>query len=149
MEQQTKEQYIDWLVGDETTWRDIKDEAEKYGIVKLSDKTWDEMIPLVADAKFAAPVVEEFSENSFVTLTEEDHEFLDADLVEEEEEPIIQPDEPIKEPEDEPLFFDYVRQGVLLTCQHCGYQVQTSLGGDKICPVSEPKCPRPSPNEVN
>lgn len=150
MEQQTKQEYIDWLLGDETTWRDIKDEAEKYNVAKLSDKTWDEMVPLIADAKFAAPVLTE----------EEDHDFLDAELVEDEEEtaiePTIQPEEPTKEPKEvvesaieEPLYFDYVRQGVVLQCQHCGYQVQTGLGGEKICPVSEPKCPRPSPNEVN
>lgn len=128
MEQQTKQEYIDWLLGDETTWRDIKDEAEKYDVTKLSDKTWDEMIPLVAEAKFAAPV-----------LTEEDQEFLNADLVEDEEETVIELSE------DEPLYFGYVRQGVTLNCSHCGYQIQTSLGGEKVCPVSEPKCPRPSP----
>jgi hypothetical protein len=134
MEQQTKEQYIAHLMS--APWQDIKDEAELYGVEKDTDDKWKDLIPAIADAKFAAPV-----------LTEEDQEFLDAELVEEEI-PTIQPDEPIKEPEDEVLRFDYVRQGVLLVCQHCGYQIQTGLGGDKICPVSEPKCPRPSPNEV-
>jgi hypothetical protein len=124
MEQQTKEQYIAHLMS--APWQDIKDEAELYGVEKDTDDKWKDLIPAIADAKFAAPV-----------LTEEDQEFLDADLV---EETVIQPDEVLR--------FDYVRQGVLLVCQHCGYQIQTGLGGDKICPVSEPKCPRPSPNEV-
>jgi hypothetical protein len=125
-QQQTKEQYIAHLMS--APWQDIKDEAELYGVEKDADDKWKDLIPAIADAKFAAPV-----------LTEEDQEFLDADLVEEEI-PTIRLDEVLR--------FDYVRQGVLLVCQHCGYQIQTGLGGDKICPVSEPKCPRPSPNEV-
>jgi hypothetical protein len=130
MEQQTKEQYLEYLQS--APWQDIKDEAELYGVEKGADDKWKDLIPAIADAKFAAPV-----------LTEEDQEFLNVELVEEEviEEP--------KDSEDEPLYFDYVRQGVVLQCQHCGYQIQTGLGGEKICPVSEPKCPRPSPNEVN
>jgi hypothetical protein len=129
MEQQTKEQYIEHLMS--APWQDIKDEAELYGVEKEADDKWKDLIPAIADAKFAAPV-----------LTEED---LSAELVEDEEETVIEsPDS-----DDEVLHFDYVRQGVVLQCQHCGYQVQTGLGGDKICPVSHPKCPRPSPNEVN
>lgn len=131
MEQQTKEQYIAHLKS--APWQDIKDEAELYGVEKDADDKWKDLIPAIAEAKFAAPV-----------LTEEDREFLDVDLVEPEDETAIEPEES----EDEVLRFDYVRQGVLLVCQHCGYQVQTGLGGDKICPVYEPKCPRPSPNEV-
>ncbi len=126
MEQQTKEQYIEQLMS--APWQDIKDEAELYGVEKEADDKWKDLIPAIADAKFAAPV-----------LTEEDHEFLDVDLVEDEEYTVIELSE------DEPLYFDYVRQGVTLNCSHCGYQIQTSLGGEKVCPVSEPKCPRPSP----
>lgn len=129
MEQQTKEQYIEQLMS--APWQDIKDAAELYGVEKEADDKWKDLIPAIADAKFAAPV-----------LTEEDHEFLDVDLVEDEEHTVIELSE------DELLYFDYVRQGVTINCQHCGYQIQTGLGGEKICPVSEPKCPRPSPNEV-
>jgi hypothetical protein len=127
MEQQTKEQYIAHLMS--APWQDIKDEAELYGVEKEADDKWKDLIPAIADAKFAAPV-----------LTEDDQEFLSAELV--EDETVIE--EP-KDSEDEPLYFDYVRQGVTLNCQHCGYQIQTGLGGEKICPVSEPKCPRPAP----
>lgn len=130
MEQQTKEQYIEQLMS--APWQDIKDEAELYGVEKEADDKWKDLIPAIAEAKFAAPV-----------LTEEDHEFLDVDLVEDESQTVIEL------PEDTPLYFDYVRQGVTINCQYCGYQIQTGLGGEKICPVSEPKCPRSSPNEVN
>jgi hypothetical protein len=130
MEQQTKEQYIEQLMS--APWQDIKDEAELYGVEKEADEKWKDLIPAIAEAKFAAPV-----------LTEEDREFLDVDLVEDEEQTVIELSE------DKPLYFDYVRQGVTINCQHCGYQIQTGLGGEKICPVSEPKCPRSSPNEVN
>jgi hypothetical protein len=130
MEQQTKEQYIEQLMS--APWQDIKDEAELYGVEKEADEKWKDLIPAIAEAKFAAPV-----------LTEEDREFLDVDLVEYEEQTVIESSE------DKPLYFDYVRQGVTINCQHCGYQIQTGLGGEKICPVSEPKCPRSSPNEVN
>lgn len=129
MEQQTKHEYIEHLKS--APWQDIKDEAELYGVEKGADDKWKDLIPAIADAKFAVPV-----------LTEE----VEPELVEDEEETVIEEPEVS---EDEVLRFDYVRQGVLLTCQHCGYQVQTGLGGDKICPISEPKCPRPSPNEVN
>lgn len=129
MEQQTKQEYIEHLKS--APWQDIKDEAELYGVEKGADDKWKDLIPAIADAKFAVPV-----------LTEE----VEPELVEDEEETVIEEPEVS---EDEVLRFDYVRQGVLLTCQHCGYQVQTGLGGDKICPISEPKCPRPSPNEVN
>lgn len=131
MEQQTKEQYIEQLMS--APWQDIKDEAELYGVEKEADDKWKDLIPAIADAKFAAPV-----------LTEEDQEFPDADLVEDEEQVVI---EESKDSETV-LHFDYVRQGVTINCQHCGYQIQTGLGGEKICPVSEPKCPRSSPNEV-
>jgi len=129
MEQQTKQEYIEHLKS--APWQDIRDEAELYGVEKGADDKWKDLIPAIADAKFAVPV-----------LTEE----VEPELVEDEEETVIEEPEVS---EDEVLRFDYVRQGVLLTCQHCGYQVQTGLGGDKICPISEPKCPRPSPNEVN
>jgi hypothetical protein len=130
MEQQTKEQYIEQLMS--APWQDIKDEAELYGVEKEADDKWKDLIPAIVEAKFAAPV-----------LTEEDHEFLDVDLVEDESQTVIEL------PEDKPLYFDYVRQGVTINCQYCGYQIQTGLSGEKICPVSEPKCPRSSPNEVN
>lgn len=129
MGQQTKEQYIEQLMS--APWQDIKDEAELYGVEKEADDKWKDLIPAIADAKFAAPV-----------LTEEDKEFLDVDIdVVEEEKTVI-------ELPDEELHFNYVRQGVTLNCQQCGYEIRVGLDGNKFCPVSHPKCPRPSPNEV-
>jgi len=123
MDQLTKEQYIETLIS--SPWQDIKDAAEFYGVEKSADDKWKDLIPAIADAKFADPevVVEEHSEV---------------------EEPVV-----VEEvPAEEELFFDYVRQGVTLNCQHCGYEIRVDLVGNKICPVSHPKCPRSSP-EVN
>jgi hypothetical protein len=129
MEQQTKEQYITNLKS--SSWQDIKEEADNLGIEKDDEQKWKDLIPAIADKKFAVPV-----------LTDEDKDFLDAELVKEEEvEEVLEPEEV--------LLFDYVRQGVTLNCQHCGYEIRVGLGGEKICPVSHPKCPRPSPNEVS
>jgi hypothetical protein len=134
MDQQTKEQYIAHLMS--APWQDIKDEAELYGVEKEADDKWKDLIPAIADAKFADPVVET-SEVEVVTLVEElqpeDKEFLDADLVSEE-------------PEVSSLSFDYVKEGGLFVCPVCNYPVRTDMDlKTKICPLSKPECPRPSP----
>ena len=129
MEQQTKDQYITYLMS--ATWQEIKEEAELYGVRKESDDKWKDLIPGIAEVKFAVP-----------SLTEEKQEFLDTDLVTEIEEV------PVSEPKAAGIGFDYVRQGVTRNCQTCGYQIRVSLTGVPICPVSNPDCPRPSPNEV-
>jgi hypothetical protein len=142
MDQLTKEQYIAHLMS--APWQDIKEEAELHGVEKSADDKWKDLIPAIADKKFADPVVESSEE-----LTEEDKDFLEPELVEDLEEEvaiesIIQPEEP----KDEVLRFDYVRKGVTIHCQHCDYEIRVGFDGEKICPVSHPKCPRPSPNEV-
>ena len=124
MDQLTKEQYIEHLMS--APWQDIKDAAELYGVEKGADDKWKDLVPAIADAKFADPEV-----------------------------PVEEPTSEVKEPEklavveevvaEEELFFNYVRQGVTLNCQHCGYEIRVGLDGNKICPVSHPKCPRPSP----
>jgi len=134
-----KTEYIQWL--DEQKWHIQKDEAELYGVEKPTDKKWDEMVEAIAEAKFMVD-----SPDGGIFAPEE--EVLEAEEIvpepEEEEVAIAEPDSN----SDEELRFNYVRQGVTLNCQHCGYEIRVGFNNEKICPVSHPKCPRPSPNEV-
>jgi hypothetical protein len=125
MDQQTKDQYIAELKS--ASWQDIKDEADKYGIEKETDEKWKDLIPAIADAKFADPVVK--------ALTEEEKDFLEPELVKEELPPLeVESD----------LSFDYIKEGGALVCPVCNYQIRTGMDlKTKICPVANPACPRP------
>lgn len=131
MDQQTKDQYITYLKS--ASWQDLKDEAELYGIEKGSDEKWKDLIPAIADARFADPVVETSEvapvEELIEPLTEEDQEFLEPELVTEEV---------------SDLSFDYVKEGGSLVCPVCNYQIRTGMDlKTKICPVANSSCPRP------
>jgi rubrerythrin len=132
MDQLSKEEYTKQLQS--APWQDIKEEADKYGVVKASDVKWKDLIPTIVDAKFKEADPEVFLEED--ELTEEDKEFLEADLVSEEE-TVLE----VKES------FDYVRRndGVFV-CPVCDHPVRTGFTNEKICPVAKPQCPRPGVN---
>lgn len=134
MDQQTKDQYIAYLKS--ASWQDLKDEAELYGIEKGSDEKWKDLIPAIADAKFADPVVE--------TSAEEDKEFLEPELVTEELPTLEIELDSLPQPEVSDLSFDYVKEGGSLVCPVCNYQIRTGMDlKTKICPVANSSCPRP------
>ncbi len=127
-----KAEYIQWL--DDSSWQVQKEEAELYGVKKPSDKKWDEMVEAIADAKFASPDDPAIATEEVEIVPEKVE--LEAELTDSNS--------------DEPLSFEYIRQGVTRNCPVCGYEIRVALDGKtKICPVSNPDCPRPSPSEVN
>jgi rubrerythrin len=121
MDQLSKEQYIEQLQS--APWQDIKEEADKYGVEKTSDEKWKDLVLTIADEKFKEV---DPSDNS---------------LAEEKEEVVEECPIPL------PQSFDYVRErDGSLVCPTCGYSIRTGFSNEKICPVSNPKCPRPGAN---
>lgn len=148
---ETKQEYIDRLLDDKTSWRTIKDEADKYEVEKQTDKTWDDMVPLIADVKFPSESEDSESQDAIalaetLSVTDEPTEKSEEPNEENVQEDAIAPSD---SKSDLSVEFEYIREGRTLNCRTCGYPIRVSLAGTKICPVSNPDCPRPNPDEVN
>ena len=125
MDQLSKQDYIAKL--QDSSWQDIKEEAEKYDIVKSDDYTWKEMVPQIADAKYV------------------EAEKADPDLVDEPK-VIMKFQDEFPEEVESNVSYDYVTVAGTRICPVCNYPVRTDLDlKTLICPVSDPICPR----EVN
>ena len=111
-------------------WREIKALAESFDppLQKGEDDQWEDLAEAIALAE------------SQISETEESVEEESGSNPEVE----IASPEPKEEPKSSESEKDYSYQPgrYARVCSACGYQIQTGLNGELICPVQDPECPR-------